>query len=772
VVDHTSATSNETGTLSAVGAASGAALLALDLMGVGGSTMFLLLAVLTLAAVVVGVVRYRPSPRWIWYLLIGAMALFGIGGVLRELFHTLGDLSTDRTLWPEPFSILGYLTLVAMFLGGARARLGRRWRDPNAMLDAAVAGLAALALAWIYLITPAIAQDGIALSTRIALAVYPALSVVVVTIGFRFAFSSVERPPLSFRLMIAAFLATLAGDVVYMLVELGVVANSQWVDLPYGLAYIGVIAAVLHPSMRMVTEPLPERVAAPRRGLALVAAAVCVPGVVMVAQPETHLDDRIVLSVIVLALLACAAARVFRALRDHAISEAKLREQATHDSLTGLPNRIGLEAQLADLAHGRRPGDGPLALLLLDLDRFKLVNDTLGHDVGDDLLRAVAARLSNNVRPDDIVSRVGGNEFAVVLPAVRDEVEATEMADRTRLTFMTPFHAGGGDITASVSVGIAILATTDADLSPTTLLRDADTAMFAAKDAGGDTVVLFDSEMHERVSRRAILERSIRGAHERGELSLEYQPVVQIADGRMTGLEALLRWDHPELGRVPPVDFIPICEEIGYIVELGAWVFDEAAHRLARLRDEVPHTEQLSMAINVSALQLRDTRLCDHVARALLKYALPPESLCLEITESLLVENLRNISDTLETLRGFGVRIVIDDFATGYSSLAYLRRLPFDEIKIDRQFISHLGEDHADNTLVAAMLAMANSLEATSIAEGIETQDQVERLVELGCHHAQGFLFGRPVASDRVESTIERLGLAAAPRLRVVRNPA
>jgi EAL domain-containing protein (putative c-di-GMP-specific phosphodiesterase class I) len=320
----------------------------------------------------------------------------------------------------------------------------------------------------------------------------------------------------------------------------------------------------------------------------------------------------------------------------------------------------------------------------------------------------------------------------VVLPEVRDAQEAREIAERTRLTFGTPFEAGDAEITISTSVGVTMVAGETQGVSPGTILRDADTAMYAAKDDGGDAAVFFDEDMHAEVTRRAVLERNIRGAHERGELSLEYQPVVQLSDGRATGLEALLRWDHPELGRVPPSAFIPICEEIGYIGELGAWVLDQAVGRLATLRTELPHSEQLSMAINVSALQLRDGRLCDHVARALLKYSLPPECLCLEITESLLVENLSAISHALQTLRDFGVRIAIDDFGTGYSSLAYRRRLPFDEIKIDRQFVSHLDQDRADNTLVAAILAMANSLGATSIAEGVETEDQHNRLLDLG----------------------------------------
>jgi EAL domain-containing protein (putative c-di-GMP-specific phosphodiesterase class I) len=272
------------------------------------------------------------------------------------------------------------------------------------------------------------------------------------------------------------------------------------------------------------------------------------------------------------------------------------------------------------------------------------------------------------------------------------------------------------------------------------------------------------------VIRRLALEGEIRLAVNRDELSLNYQPIVQVTDGRVTGVEALLRWNHPVLGQVPPADFIPVCEEIGYIVELGGWVIDEAVGRLAALRAQYPHSEQLSMAINVSARQLRDERLCDHVARAMVKYNLPANALCIEITESLLVENLTAIAETLTTLRGFGVRIAIDDFGTGYSSLAYLRRLPVDEIKIDRQFISNLGQDRSDDSLVAAILAMANSLGYTSVAEGVETELQMNRLVELGCEHAQGFAFATPVPGDELPAVVDRLGLAAAPRLRVVRD--
>jgi diguanylate cyclase len=742
------------------------------LLGPFDSLTFVVLGAGAVAAATAGILWHKPKPKWMWLMGLAAFVLFFAGGVLREVYGTLGDLSEDRVWYPEPFSMAGYLALGAMAFGLGRSHLGERWRDRNAMLDAVIAGLAALALAWIYLITPALEQQEMPFGARLAMAFYPALSAFLVTIGFRIGFSHRSRPPVAFRFVMGALVAMLVGDVVYMLVELHYLPQSRFIDFSYGVAYVAIIAAVLHPSMRQLTEPVPRNDVAPRRGLALVAVAVCIPGTVMIIQPDTGALNRSVLALIVIGLMVAAALRVFWALREHAEFEARLIQQATHDSLTGLPNRAYLEAQLTELLEARGQGDPPLAVLFLDLDRFKLVNDTLGHSTGDELLRAVARRLQHNVRLNDIVVRTGGDEFVVLVPNVRDEAEAREIAERTRLVFGTSFRAGDADITISTSIGVTLAGTAWRAADAGTVLREADTAMYGAKDTGGDAAVFYDKAMHDRMARRLALEGDIRHAVDRAELSLHYQPIVQVTDGRITGFEALLRWKHPTLGQIPPSDFIPVCEEIGYINELGGWIIDEAVRELARLRREVPHSEQLSMAINVSPRQLRDPRLCDHIARAVLQHALPADSLCLEITESLLVENLGAIAETLTTLRGFGVRIAIDDFGTGYSSLSYLRRLPVDEIKIDRQFVTRLGEDHSDDSLVAAILAMARSLGFTSVAEGVETDQQLSRLRSLGCEHAQGFGLATPSEADKLVGIVGRLGLAAAPRLRVIQDPA
>jgi diguanylate cyclase (GGDEF)-like protein len=743
---------------------------AAGLLGTFDSLTFVALAAAAIAAVTYGVVRHEARPRWVWTLGLAALLLFFVAGVLRAMYGTLGDLSPTREWYPEPFSVAGYVALGIMLFALARGHLGDRWNDRYATLDAVIAGLAALAVAWIFLITPALEQTNMPFGIRVALALYPALAAFLITVSFRIGFAAEDEPPFALRCLMVAMVAVFVGEAVYMAVELHYLQYYRWVDVPYGIAYMATIVAVVHPSMKRLTQPTTVSEVRPRRGLALVAIAVCVPGFIMLAQPDTDPASRIALAAIVLTLMVAAGVRVFWALRDHADSEARLSHQATHDTLTGLPNRVQLEAELRHLLSERGPDDRPVALLFLDLDRFKLVNDTLGHSTGDALLRAVAQRLRKNVRPQDLVMRIGGDEFVIVLPTVRDEHEAREIAERTRLTFETPFKAGEAEIPISTSIGVTLAGGSWSATNAETMLREADTAMYAAKEKGGDDAVSFDKAMHDRVIRRLALEGEIRLAVNRDELSLHYQPIVQVSDGRVTGLEALLRWEHPVLGQVPPSDFIPVCEEIGYIVELGGWVIDEAVGRLAALRDRYPHSDQLSMAINVSARQLRDERLCDHVARAMVKHSLPASSLCIEITESLLVENLSAIADTLATLRGFGVRIAIDDFGTGYSSLAYLRRLPVDEIKIDRQFISHLGHDRSDDSLVAAILAMASSLGYTSVAEGVETDEQLLRLVELGCEHAQGFAFAAPVPGEQLDDLVGDLGLAAAPRLRVVRD--
>jgi diguanylate cyclase (GGDEF)-like protein len=749
---------------------------ALHLSGVLGSwsdATFIVLGLLAVLASIAGIRRWQPRPRWPWVLIATGLVLFLVGGFARVSLSTLGDLTDSRSLVPDLITLPGYGFLAAGLLLMARAR--RRGREGNldATLDATIAALAAITLAWVFLITPALSQQHVPLAVRLLLACYPPMSVFLVALAARIAFSPDSEHVIAFRLVLGALVCMLVGDVVYMLVDVQLVEVPQrLIDLPYALAYVAVAAGVLHPSMAHMAEPVAADQTAPHVGrLAVVALALCVPGVIVLSGTANGLGDRVVLTVIVLALTGTVAWRMFRALRQHAQAERRLVHQATHDALTGLPNRAAIEDRLARLFE-MSLSTKSVALLFLDLDRFKLVNDTLGHSVGDDLLVAVSQRLTHNIRGGDLVGRVGGDGFVILVDGIRDSDEATEIAERTRLGFSTPFRVRNMDIPMSASVGVAYRSAVDIDLNVEEVLRDADTAMYQAKGSGGDAVAVFDASMRERVARRLELEHELRRAVERRELEVHFQPIVQIPSARVTGFEALLRWNHPHLGAISPDVFIPVAEDTGLIVDIGAWVIDESCKHLAELRRLIPATENISVAVNVSARQLRDASLLDQVARALLRHSLPASCLVLELTESLVMEDVRVFTSVLSALRDCGVRIAIDDFGTGYSSLAYLRQLPVDKVKIDRSFITDLSDGGAGTSLVAAVVTIARSLGLSTVAEGVETDAQVALLHQLGCDEAQGFRYAEARPASEMAETIRRFGPDTTPHLTIVPSPA
>jgi len=743
-------------------------------LGAWGESTFVVLGLTAVVASIVGIRRWRPRPRWPWVMILAGLVLFLVGGFARVSFETLGDLSTDRSLLPDLITLPGYGFLGAGLLHMARARRRGREGSLDATLDATIAGLAAITLAWVFLITPALGQHEVPLSLRLLLACYPPMSVFLVAVSARIAFSPDAEHVVAFRLIVLSLVSMLVGDVVYMLVDVRLVEVPQHlIDLPYALAYIAVAAAVLHPSMSHMSEPVAADQTAPHVGrLAFVALALCVPGIIVLSGADDRLGDRVVLTFIVLALTGTVAWRMFRALRQHAQAEERLVHQATHDALTGLPNRAAIEDRLSRLFATSSSVRHAVALLFLDLDRFKLVNDTLGHSVGDDLLVAVSQRLAHNIRTGDVVGRVGGDGFVILVDDIRDEAEANEIAERTRLGFSTPFRVRNMDIPMSASVGVAYRSRVSAAMNVEEVLRDADTAMYQAKGSGGDAVAVFDASMRERVARRLELEHELRHAVERRELEVYFQPTVQIPTGRITGFEALLRWTHDELGTIDPDVFVPVAEDTGLIVDIGAWVIDEACKQLAELRKAVPSAANVSMAVNVSARQLRDASLLDQVARALLRHSIPASCLVLELTESLVMEDVRVFTSVLSALRDCGVRIAIDDFGTGYSSLAYLRQLPVDKVKIDRSFVTDLSEGGASTSLVAAVVTIARSLGLSTVAEGVETEEQVGLLHELGCDEAQGFLYAKPMPAREMLDTVLRFGPDTTPHLQIVPSPA
>ena len=422
--------------------------------------------------------------------------------------------------------------------------------------------------------------------------------------------------------------------------------------------------------------------------------------------------------------------------------------QALHDTLTNLANRALFKDRVEHaLARVDRQGR-PIAVLFLDLDQFKAINDGAGHTAGDQLLRAVAERLVGCVRAVDTVARLGGDEFAILLEDVRDSRDAARAAQRVLDAFTAPFVLRDGQVTVGVSIGICL--GTSGQQSAETLVRNADVAMYAAKDGGRGRYAIFEAGMHAAVMQRLTLEADLRQAVECEEFQLLYQPIVALDEGRIVGAEALVRWAHPERGLVSPAEFIPAAEETGLIVPMGRWVLREACRQARAWHDQHPAHVPVRVSVNLSPKQLQHPDIVADVTRALADSQLDPHCLLLEVTESVLMEDTEANIATLHQLKALGVSLAIDDFGTGYSSLSYLRRFPIDIVKIDKSFIDGIAEGSESSALARAIIMLGQTLRLDTVAEGIEHAAQFGELRELGCALGQGYHFARPLPADSV----------------------
>ncbi|MBW4515892.1 MAG: EAL domain-containing protein [Timaviella obliquedivisa GSE-PSE-MK23-08B] len=445
-------------------------------------------------------------------------------------------------------------------------------------------------------------------------------------------------------------------------------------------------------------------------------------------------------------------------------AEEKLVYEALHDTLTGLPNRIFLMERLRQaLQLTKRHSDYLFAVLFIDLDRFKVINDSLGHMIGDQLLIAISHRISNCLRPTDTIARLGGDEFVILLADVKDRDSATRVADRLQEELLLPFNLDGHEVFSAASVGIAF-SSVGYD-RPDDLLRDADIAMYRAKAHGRARYAIFQPGMHSKAVALLQIETDLRRAIERHELRLHYQPIVSLRTCQVTGFEALIRWAHPQRGMISPGEFVPVAEETGLITPMGWWVLQESCRQMQRWHEQFLSAQSLIVNVNLSSKQF-SPHLVDQISQILEETQLPPHYLKLEITESILMENAESAVTTLSQLKTLGTLLAIDDFGTGYSSLNYLHRFPIDTLKVDRSFVSKVDVDGEQLAIARTIITLAWNLGMEVVAEGVETMKQLAQLRSLQCDYAQGFLFSLPLDVAAVEHL-----MASQPHQPIILNP-
>jgi diguanylate cyclase (GGDEF)-like protein len=452
--------------------------------------------------------------------------------------------------------------------------------------------------------------------------------------------------------------------------------------------------------------------------------------------------------------MAATELQLRQLLSDREVREQRLRHESVHDPLTGLPNRTLFMRRLSDATHRARRGqDGLFAVLFLDVDGFKLVNDSMGHHVGDEMLVAIARRLEGCVRGGDIVARLGGDEFAILLERILDVRDAAMVAERVQEALHAPLSIGGYEHATSASIGVAL--STGASEQPEYVLRSADIAMYRAKNTGRGRYEMFDRAMHAEALTRLQIETDLRHAFERNEFFLHYQPIVSLAEGRIIGAEALIRWRHFERGVVSPATFVPVAEDTGLIVPLGRWVLREACRQAKEWQGRATKGEQFAMSVNLSVREFAQPDLVKAVASILEETGLPPQALRIEITESAIIGQKHPAIETVEQLRALGVAIHLDDFGTGYSALSYLHRLPLDAVKVDRAFTSSIDHEERPLHVVRAIVSLAHAIGLEVVAEGVTNLRQLELLRSMKCDLAQGFIFSRPCNTEEMEALLE-----------------
>ena len=715
--------------------------------GIPRDAVFLVVGVSSVVAILAGTGRNRPAARGAWLLMAAGIALWVAGDAV---WSWLADVAHV-----EPFpSAADYLYLAAYPLLGAGlgrlAWLRRHGRDLAASVDAAIVTLACGLVSWVVVAGPLARSDTSGLE-RVVGTAYPAGDIVLLA-ALTWLLTSVGRRNVSFRLLAGAAGILVVSDSLFLLVSAGTVADPAGaLDVGWLSAYVLWGTAALHPGMCALSD-VPQEVASSVSGrrVAALAVAVLVPPVTHAVQllvgrsPEDWAFVVVSSAMfgLVVARMALAIREVRRAEQDRTRLAADLEHQAGHDGLTALANRPRiLELVEAALHRAQRSGD-LVALLFIDLDDFKRVNDTYGHAAGDHVLRVSAARMREQVRAGDTIGRLGGDEFVVLVERVDDETDVAQLAERLLGALRQPLllPASGREVAVGASIGIAT--SRDGGTDPAVLLHDADAAAYRAKRAGRGRFEVFDDALRRELHERTALEQAIEHGLDHDEFLLHYQPVFDVTSGRPTGYEALLRWDRPGHGVVDPAGFLPLAERSALVCQLGRWVLHEATAQLARWSAQDPDGfGRLTVSTNLSGRHLHDAQVVRDVTDALDASGLAPQRLVLEVSERVLADGPA-VADRLGTLRRLGVRIAVDDFGTGHTSVNRLQALHADGVKIDRSLVA--STDPADVELVRLFVHAAHAFGLVVVAQGVEREDQLAPLARSGCDGMQGYLLARP----------------------------
>jgi diguanylate cyclase len=701
--------------------------------------------------------RFRAEPRKAWPFMGAAGIFFLVGVVVRPAVES-------RPLLADAFTIPGYVLLGLFFVMLLRARGSI---ERHALLDGLMVCLAGGLASALLLAAPAAAIEGRPQLVSVLAGLYPLFDVVLLALGINLTFTA-RTWPVSLAALVAGMALMVVGDLAYAIIGVsGRTYASPLLDVPFLLAYTLLGVSALHPSVVELGRAARHPVQAwSWRRMLLLVPSVITPFVLLVTVGGRSVEYRMLIGACGIAIVALLLLRAVSAVQAQVAAQLHSEHQAMHDPLTGLPNRRMISAEIERLLAATPPeGTRRVWVYFLDLDGFKWVNDSWGHDTGDQLVIEVALRLRSAVPAGTMLARVGGDEFLIA--SVGDEQAALRLVEDIHRCFARPLPVRDTEVVISASIGIAH-APGDGTPAVTAeaLQRDADTAMYRSKAEGPGRATIFDTSMHDRVRERIELEGALRTALAENQLSVVYQPIVRMETGRPVGAEALVRWNHPERGPIPPMTFIPVAEDAGLIGPLGDWVRNEALGQLSRWRADGTVGADFYLSINVSPRQLSQAELPMVVSGELMTHGVPASAVALEMTESVMADGGSVTAKVLFELRELGVQLLVDDFGTGFSALGYLRKFPVTGVKIDRSFVSGLGEGGEDEEIVRAVVAMGRALGLSIVAEGVETRVQRDALAAVGVTQGQGWLWGPGVpAGDFASHWSARQHASGAERL-------